>query len=451
MDSDIIVFADKYLGLKFPKHQVRWLEHITASNRTLLLGPRGHGKSTTVTYAYLAWRLCNDPSLRILIVAHKDQFAQSLSRQLRSLLDKPEIQEDFGLERGKSWKITEWYVKDTKRNTDSRYPSVKTTGRTGGVTGGRFDIVVFDDLVHETNVATEQMRQKIKNWITYEVMPTLDPQKKKIIVVGTRKHSEDWYSELLANSDYTHMVDKAIQDDGTALWPEVYPIDELEKIKREIGMVAFMREYQNEPIPATGWRFKLEWLKFYDKLPPEHDLEYYVGIDPSHGSTAKRASFFAVAVIAYYPVTDEIFIINLFRGKMGVEDQIAKANETIERYNPKQINIEAVLSYTQVYKAMDDRFSNVWPIDYVHIKMKGTTAQDKIARAENIIGSYIERGRVYFKKPDIDPFTKIFIDEEYLPFPQGEMDMFDALNLAVHEIETNKKLTHMPFYFPRTR
>ena len=65
------------------------------------------------------------------------------------------------------------------------------------------------------------------------------------------------------------------------------------------------------------------------------------------------------------------------------------------------------------------------------------------------MGPAVEQGRVLFKKRGLDPFTRIFIEHEYLPFPLGDKDMLDALTLAIHHLVGGARITSMPWFFPQ--
>jgi len=82
---------------------------------------------------------------------------------------------------------------------------------------------------------------------------------------------------------YISRVYKAINDDGTPLWPAKWPIERLLKKKRQIGTLRFNREFQNDPKDEEGI-FREEWIRYYT---PEDilgkQLAIYEAIDPSVG------------------------------------------------------------------------------------------------------------------------------------------------------------------------
>lgn len=55
---------------------------------------------------------------------------------------------------------------------------------------------------------------------------------------------------------------------GAALWPERFPIEELEKIRKRIFEYPFASLYQQNPIPKSGGLFKRDNFKIIQELPP---------------------------------------------------------------------------------------------------------------------------------------------------------------------------------------
>lgn len=444
MKMTIRQFAKKYHGIDLPKHQVTWVRFLdNGGKRCILLAPRGHGKTTIINEVYLSWMIANDPTINILLVSHSREMAESFSRSVRAIFERKDIQEDFNIEPGSPWRANSWALKSSRASK----PTVRVVGVMGKMTGWRGDVIIFDDLLEITSISSERIRKKIKNWINTAVLNALNPGKERVIVIGTRKHIDDWYGELLINPDYKHRVDKAIRANGTVLWPEMYPKEWLLAKKREIGALKFAQEYQNEPSPPEGMTFPYTWLQFFELLPTT-GLKYYMGIDPSHGSTSKTSTYFALCVVAHDTNRDKIYVVDFYRGKHSPEEQVIIASKYADKYAIDAMYIESVFAYTYVYDRMRQRYHNVYDIDYIHTKIKGTTAVHKEERITNICGPAIELGKVLFKRPDLDPYTKMFVEDEYISFPLGDTDMLDALTLAIHHLVGARRITQVPFFFP---
>lgn len=427
---DIQDFTKKYRPHEIAKHQMEWVNFIEDSPQRykMILGPRGHGKTEGLTENYLLWRVCHDPSLRILMISHKQQKASSFTRRLKIFLERKDIQKKFGIEKGTPWRINQLYLEG------ETYPVVDAIGATGGMTGGRYDVIWCDDLLHEDNCRTLNSRRKIEDWITGEVMFALDPSDKEMfVVIGTRKHVDDWYGKIIRNPQWDKRIDRAIKEDGTPLWPEKYSLEALNRRKMMTSPVKFAREMMNRVSPEEGTNFRRSWLKHYNNLPPADRLTYYMGVDPGLGMS-NRASYFAIAVTAVDRKTNWSYVTELYQDRMSPNDQLEKVKAVFEKWEPRACLIESVMAYQFFFDQIKEEIPRVESVDYIHTPLRGTNTQKKIARIEALLGQEFKKGHIRLRNPEDDFYTKKLVEDEYIPFPDGEMDMLDALNLCVSQV-----------------
>lgn len=448
---DIVEFAQQYLDIELRPHQIEWLDFIIENPASLLLAPRGHGKST-IMYCFLVWAVCMDPGIRILIAAHKEELANTFARMVQRALERKDIQEDFGLRPGKPWRVDYFFFKE------KRHPVVQTVAKQAGMTGGRYDIVVFDDLLTVENSRTEKRRMQLEEWINSEVIPALDPSpKRKEIVVGTRKNVEDWYSKILEMPDFKHMVYRlydVIDEEKRYLWPERYDEAEEARLRARMEPDQFAREFMNEPISSQGIRFKMEWVKphFYTSWQndvPERHRQIYMGIDPSLGSKNDRASYMGLVVVCFdkRPDRQNIYVVDMVRSKLSLVEQADIIRQKVEEWEPVGVRMEDVLVNKVFAAQMRRELPIITTVDYIHSKLGGTTDVSKIGRIENIAGWLFKHGKIRLKDPKISAMTKLFLEHEYLQFPEGEMDLLDALNMAVDMIDTRKRIKSPGLFF----
>ena len=172
MTTDIKEFARRFLGLELPRHQTRWVKFLEeGGKKCILLAPRGHGKTTIVNYVYLSWLIAHNPTIRILLVSHSREMAESFSGSVRAVMENPELQKAFGFEQGTPWRRNSWALSTAPMAKST----VRVVGAMGRMTGWRGDIVIFDDLLEINAISSEATRIKMDNWIKSEVFPALDP------------------------------------------------------------------------------------------------------------------------------------------------------------------------------------------------------------------------------------------------------------------------------------
>lgn len=445
--ADIKSFGTRWFKKTLRDHQITWLYFFFQSdNHSHLESPRRHGKSVLLQILML-WLISQDPTIRILVAANTESLSSSIIRSIQRVIETyaDEFKELYGVEKGRPWKATEMCLSGEIIHSDA-----VLIGKAGGakVTGLSTDIILMDDIIVPDNIRTPHQYRRLKEWIYGELWNTLDPMIEKVIILGTRKGIIDWYSELLENPDIDCHVDRAIQDDGTPLWPKEpdtgrgFTLEDLDK-KRRLDPELFEREWMNRPSLSKGYRFDREWLKTFVSLPPSEFIDFYMGIDPGAG-LSEKASYFAITVIAHDTRSDEIYIVEMFRDKLRLDLQIDKAYELFVKYEPKMTMCESVFQYSFM---ADDFAKRIKPLRKVNYKkdyeLKGTDQVSKEARIESRLVPLFRDGLMYTRDPEIDHFTRIFIEHELMQFGGGgtggtqgnsEMDLLDSLVLAVDEV-----------------
>lgn len=475
-----VAFCSKYMKNEKGKpliiewHQLLWVSHLMLHIWSMVLGPRGHGKSTAFT-SWMLFEICEDPRLRFLIASHIEELAEEFSLRVQSYLepqdpepplDEPYLIRDYDLHKGKKWTGKRAYF------ATMTYPFVKVVAVKGGMTGGRYDIGVFDDPFTDLSIDTEKMRRKFKRWVNKAVLPSLDEtDKQKCVVIGTRKNVEDWYQDCIDNPEFTCHIDQLYSiEDGkkTYLWPAVpfpgedkikdHAFNEQREKKKRNTMSAgeFAMEMMNRPVSEKGILFHESWLSPYyhddwREAVPEKFREIYIGIDPSLGSESDVASYFGLAVVCYdnRPERQMIYVVDLVREKMSMAEQEEVILQKYREWQPDYVQIEEEVAVRQFSKQVRSRLPpNVRPVFYSKggktTGLRGTSVIAKKKRINQVFGMLAREGKISFKNPRIDRNTRDFLNHEYLQFPEGKLDLMDALNMAVDLVDFRKTITSDP-------
>lgn len=402
----------RYLGYQIAPHHKAILSHVTRNKKTLDLAPRGHGKSTVGTIIFSIWKVLVDPDVRILIVSNTDRQAKAFLREIKFHLESEKITRLFGELRGDKW--TDEEINLATRTRISKEANITALGASGAVTTKHFDVIIADDLVDFENARTEGQRAKLKDWFYTSLLPTLEPDG-EIHIYGTRYHPFDLYQSLIDSGEYSIQIMRALQPDGSPLWPERFPAELLNRIKAEMGSIIFNLQYQNDvELAKQGNIFKYEWLQFYSPEELPANLKIYMGVDLAI-SQKETADYFAVCTIGL-DQENNIYVLDIYRGRHSFAQQVEIIKTKAQLWNPIRIGVESN-AYQQ---AMAETLkTNLLPV--VEIK----TVKDKVTRAQ-ITSALFEAGKV-FLKPTMNDFI-----EELLLFPDGEHDdQFDAFDFAV--------------------
>ena len=122
-----------YPDFIFEPFHLDWFKLQHDHRETLVLAPRGHGKTTVCTCGYALNKILRQPDSRILIVSRTADQAQSIASEVRNLLAlAPGIRLLFGPLAGHPWSPGSFTV--STRIIIKREPTVTAMGICGAAT-----------------------------------------------------------------------------------------------------------------------------------------------------------------------------------------------------------------------------------------------------------------------------------------------------------------------------
>ena len=380
--------------------------------RSLVLAPRGFGKSTLLSVVRCIFEIVRNPNIRILLLSNTSEQAEGFIREVRGHLEQNEFfRQAFGKLEGSKWTDRELIVRT--RNKIAKEPTIFSTGIDGALISRHFDLVICDDIVDEDNSRTESSREKLRVRFFKVLLPCLEPHG-KLAVIGTRYHYRDLYGNLMESGFIpSPTIISALDCQGRSCWPEKFPAEHLEQIRREAGTVIFNAQYQNDTEAMKGAVFKEEWLQFYE-APPSM-LRIYQGVDLAIARSS-GSDFFAIVTIGL-DKWDNIYVLDCYQARLSFRQQTAAIVDRFRRFDPIKVAIEAN-AYQAAQVECVREFGGIRTAEVF-------TRCDKLSRAWKLSACF-EDGRVSFGRNMHD------IIEQLLAFPQCEHDdLFDALELAV--------------------
>jgi len=205
--------------------------------------------------------------------------------------------------------------------------------------------------------------------------------------------------------------------EAVPVWPEKFPLEEIEKLRQLAGEVEFARMFLLDLQAAEGVHLKGEWLHAYphEKIDPSWPV--VMGVD--YASTADQLAagqrdYFAVAIGRALPGGGGVVLVDGFRGRVsqGEAEQRLKALAAVHP-TLQLIGVEAVGVGEEFYHLM--LRSSLLPL----MPMK-TGGMSKGARLERGMAPLFQFGRAWVADVET-PFIKAFRDE-WLRWPHGEHD-----------------------------
>ena len=290
----------------FFKHRLKKLEPFhkdlvevsLTERRGLELFPATHGKTTLISMACPIFATCRDPNARISITAKNaaeaGNIAQSIRRELEQNTDLIRAYGPFKpRDDSKPWR-NDFFQVDRRTSRAKEHTMAFFGSRSWTALGYRTDWSICDDVVTDKNSATEDQREKLKEWFSEVILTMPEEDNDRITVCGTRFHPDDLYGDLVEMSENEDFADEAFridhkdaivsEADEETLWPERWPWKRLMAQKRLQGTLAFNKRYRNMPVDPERQVFKEEffvggWLG-REKHNPILDPEYTIGGAP---------------------------------------------------------------------------------------------------------------------------------------------------------------------------
>lgn len=178
-----------------------------------ILAPWGHGKTEQVAIARSLFELGKNPNLRVKIVTNTPEFAQARLQTCQKYIKESRIFRQVfpGIQPAheSDWNKHKLVV---QRDTYSEDGSIEAYGVLQTATGGRADLLIFDDIVDLNNaILNPAMRPKVVEAFHNVWLPRLEPGG-FAIYIATRWHLEDVTGVLLANSQWRFLVQAVSED-----------------------------------------------------------------------------------------------------------------------------------------------------------------------------------------------------------------------------------------------
>lgn len=258
--------------------------------RLMIFMPPRHGKSELASRRFPGWFLGRNPERSTIAASYNSDLAGDFGRDVRNIMASPEHRALFprgGLAKD-SQAQDRWH---TQAGGGYAAAGVGTA-----VTGRGAHLLLIDDPVKDRESADSALiREKTYRWYLSTAYTRLEgalasddpdplwrdvdearelgqPFDGAVVLIQTRWHEDDLAGRLIA--DMARGADKwevlslpAIGENYAALWPEKYPVDRLNAIRRQLTEREWQSLYQQEPKPDEGTYFKREWFKRHDGLP----------------------------------------------------------------------------------------------------------------------------------------------------------------------------------------
>lgn len=388
-----------YAAMQFPGYKIGKMHEVLAEyleavergeiTRLMVFAPPRHGKTQIVSEFFPSWFLGRNPDKHVISCSYSQTRANDVGRKVRNQIDDPMHRSIFpGCSIAPDMKSIQHF--STEQNGE--YFSM---GVGGSIVGRGAHLFLIDDPLKDRASAESTLeRKKMQDWYR-GVAYTRLMVGGRIIIINTRWHEDDlsgWLLREQADEGWTILNMPAIAEEndvlgrspGEALWPEAYPIETLNKIKKAIGSYEWNSQYQQRPVSAEGSIIKREWIRHYsttDRIPQFNKV--VLSCDTAFKATELSDP---TAILVWGVTKNEYYLLDVVCKRMEFHETKRVISMMMQKWSASVCLIEDRSSG----QSLIQEFKRISPIPVIPVK---TMNVDKVTRFSSV-SHYFESGSI---------------------------------------------------------
>lgn len=384
------------------------------------------GKSEFSSYLFPAWFLGQYPEKKIIMATHTAGLSEDFGRRVRNLIESEDYAKIFP-----ATKVADDQKAAGKWSTSvgGQYYAV---GVGGALAGRGADLFVIDDPHSEQDIKANSRATFDNAWSWFQTGPLqrLMPGG-AIIVIMTRWSLVDLTGRLIQYQMRNPDADKwevvelpAILPSGKSLWPEQWPIEQLEAKKANMDARYWNAQYMQQPtLDSAAFIKRTQWRIWEPEDPPQ--CEFIIQSWDTAHDTKSTSDYTACTTWGVWYNEEEgmrpsIILLDAFKDRMEFPELKEVALKQYKDWKPDSFLVEKKAAGAPLIQEL--RRMGI-PVD----EFTPSRGNDKIARV-NAVSDLFASGAVW--APD-RRWAKDVI-EEVVSFPVGEHDDYvDTMTQAL--------------------
>lgn len=246
-----------------PMH-LAWQAWMDAHQRLILCASIDSGKTQQVVGRVL-WELGRDPTLRVLIVSKTKPNAIKIVSVLKAYIQhSSDLQAVFPELRpgpGAKWASDRFTI---ERPTEAKDYTVEAVGVLGNILGGRFDLIVLDDVIDEENTRTLHRCEEVTGWIRKTVQSRItnrEDRPGRVWMLCNAWSQFDAARTLAKSPAWTYQAAPLLDPlTGELGWPERWPRAKIDRWRRQNGQEVYEQFILCRTPTQAGSRFRQQYI-----------------------------------------------------------------------------------------------------------------------------------------------------------------------------------------------
>lgn len=447
----VIAWLQKYFPEHFPAPapyvHVEMLAIAMFARNAALAVPRGHSKSTLLTFGLAIYQIVMKKKEYIIVASESLDKAELFVTRLRDELEYNHklIQDHYPA----GYKTTDWakgvFITKTRVRVQAIGYGMSGRGLIWGST--RPDQVYYDDLETTENAGDQTMKDKFLSDL-YPAIARNNPDARRTYV-GTIINKDALLYETIQDTQlWTSVKYEAKRDDGSMLAPMLYPLADYEQdyqaYKRKGKLSIFYAENHNNPLvqddEAVFSQKDFRYLEDYIDTDPKidgsfsrHHIFYDPAMPPSGRTRKKNVDRSAIIVLSTNHKKQW-----LIREIHANRDAPSKNRDLLfslsEKYAKPTIYMETIAAQRGMYLEIleDAKRRN----KSIKIREIPSHSGSKEARIEQLQPLYVDN--LIFHRRD-DKNTHILEEELMLFGNTSHDDVSDCLSFAIGRVSYPKE------------
>jgi predicted phage terminase large subunit-like protein len=445
MQQDMLLFGRMVMPNMFSEESPRF--HYDISKELLnpnvtqlnVIAPRGHAKSSIVAGVYPLFHLMFDKGIKVIVLVSRTQgHATKLLGTIKDVLDySQEFRHFFGYwgqQSAKKWTNTEIELKDGSvimcKGTGQQIRGIKHGNQ-------RPTLLILDDPEDENNTKTAESMEFNLRWLLQSGVPSLDPMKGRVCVIGTPQHQRCLVETLKDMEGWKNLTFQPNMSEGKALWPAVWPIEKLIQKKKELDSInrisVFYREYLCEIVGDEENLFKEKDFQYYEGFVEKNEqglstliltnlngeavdesrpVNVFTGVDPA--SSTKRGADYSVVFNMAIDKDNNRFILPYYRKRAKPLNLADAIIQNFRTYRSARTRIESV-GYQEMLRQYIKEKSQEMGLFIPGLEIKENPRTSKSYRLESLQPLFANK-KVHMQKT-MQPLV-----DELLLYPRGKHD-----------------------------
>lgn len=273
--------------------------------------------------------------------------------------------------------------------------------------GYRPQLLIFDDILVDAILTSENERKKLKVWYYSTVANSVDVSHYKKIVVGTPMTDDDLLMDMLRSKSYKSVkfpvanIFPVAEEDIVSSWKDRFTPARIMKQfveAKEMGSEGdFYREMMLEVVNDDMRIFEESWFKTYsyDKIKADGKLRkmnFYTSMDLA--VSKKKSGDFTVIITIGVDENGHWWIVHIDVGRFSPTKTIDKLFDHVTKYKPLEVRAEKAA----LQQVLDDFIDTRMQETGIYFNYQGLENNSEVSKEYriNALQPKMKLGRIHF-------------------------------------------------------